>query len=292
MKKTISSLSIIVAAAAVAIGGTMTYFSDTEISTMNVFAAESIDLKVDNICYYNNEECALYDFTTDGKYHWMGDPDKPLCACTWELTDITDQLFFDFTDLKPGDFGEDVISLHIDSDAWGKLTIDNLIDSDNGCAEPELSPVDPDCLDTQGPGGVGELRQNLLFRVWLDQGATPGFQGIYWDIGEGDNIYDSDFEPMFVVPDPIDLPSETWYLADGLSAAYDFYGCGEPGADCPGLTSDGHMAGDIIYYFGVGWQFPATTGNIAQGDTFVGDMTLQAVQYENNIASGGGPIGW
>ncbi len=47
MKRIIVSLSIIVAAAAVVIGATTAYFSDTEISTGNTFTAGTIDIAVD-----------------------------------------------------------------------------------------------------------------------------------------------------------------------------------------------------------------------------------------------------
>ncbi len=57
-KKIIISLSVIGVVAAIAIGGTIAYFNDTETSTGNVFVAGSIDLKVDHVKQtYNDIDC-------------------------------------------------------------------------------------------------------------------------------------------------------------------------------------------------------------------------------------------
>jgi predicted ribosomally synthesized peptide with SipW-like signal peptide len=48
-KKILISLSVIAAVAALAIGGTIAYFSDTETSTGNTFTAGTIDISVDNM---------------------------------------------------------------------------------------------------------------------------------------------------------------------------------------------------------------------------------------------------
>ena len=47
MKSIIKSLLLIAAVAAIAIGGTVAYFSDTETSTGNVISAGTIDISVD-----------------------------------------------------------------------------------------------------------------------------------------------------------------------------------------------------------------------------------------------------
>src|SRR3990167_7626988 len=95
MKKIITSLSVIVAVSAIAIGATNAFLSDTELSTGNVFAAGAIDLKIDNESYYNG---------------------KVSTSTSWQLSDLSQGLlFFDFRDLKPDDEGEDTISLHVDN---------------------------------------------------------------------------------------------------------------------------------------------------------------------------------
>ena len=208
------------------------------------------------------------------------------CDGTWALTDIGAQKFFNFTDIKPGDYGEDTVSLHVyDNDAWGRLKINNITDIDNSCVEPELNPVDPDCLVIANPGGAdGELRENIEFSVWLDEGDTPGFQG-KTDKGEGDNIRNYD-ELLLVSPGPIDLGGETHNIWQGIAAAYVTHGCLDPTGKtvgpCQGLTADGHMVASTTYYFGIGWELPGTVGNEVQTDIFSADMTFEVSQYRNN----------
>jgi len=50
-KKIILSLSVIGIVAAIAIGGTVAFFSDTETSAGNILVAGSLDLKVDHTIY-------------------------------------------------------------------------------------------------------------------------------------------------------------------------------------------------------------------------------------------------
>ncbi|MBT9175601.1 MAG: hypothetical protein DDT22_01281 [candidate division WS2 bacterium] len=229
------------AVAAIAIGGTVAYFSDTETSAGNTFTAGTLDLKIG------------LDRVRESS--WTGP-------------------FFKVTDMKPGDQAEKTISLHVDNDAWGRLIVTPTLDSDNSCTEPELA-AEPGCTLT----GPGELRQNLKFWVWLDQGAIHGFQGKETDRTEGDNIYQSQTEPMLITKGPINAIRETtWNLWEGLRKAYVFNGS----TPHSGVVADGRMVGSVTYYFGIGWELPTTVGNDVQSDTFVGDMTLQVVQHRNN----------
>lgn len=58
-KKILISLSVIGIVAAIAVGGTIAYFSDTETSEGNILTAGSIDLKVDHtLATYNGEHCS------------------------------------------------------------------------------------------------------------------------------------------------------------------------------------------------------------------------------------------
>ena len=111
-KRILIGLSVIAAVAAIVVGATTAYFSDIETSTGNTFTAGSIDLKVDNHCYYNGKECKKVN---DGVYHWFnGDTDTgETCTCAWGLDDLDGHVFADFSDLKPGDWGEDTISFHV-----------------------------------------------------------------------------------------------------------------------------------------------------------------------------------
>ena len=139
-------LSILVVATLVALvsGATFAYFSDTETSSGNTFTAGTLDLTIDNECYYNDEK---------------------LDECTWGLRSLDGEKFFNFNDVKPGHHGEDTISLHVTNDAWVCVRVYNLKNYENGCNEPE-GYVDGTCGN---PGeGEGELQDHLFFTVWRD----------------------------------------------------------------------------------------------------------------------------
>ena len=108
MKKVIISLSIIAAAAAIAVGATTAFFSDTETSTGNTFTAGSIDLTVDNTQHYNGNVCVKAD-TTEPTYIWKGNAAYPVpgtsCDGTWAATDLGVEKFFNYADVKPGEIG-------------------------------------------------------------------------------------------------------------------------------------------------------------------------------------------
>ena len=245
-KKILISLSVIGIVATLAIGGTTAYFSDIETATGNTFTAGSIDLKVDNACHYMGGNC-------------------PWATSTWALTDLQDGIhkFFNFTDIKPGAWGEDTISLHLyDNPAWAWLKIDNVANQENGCTEPE-GDVDTTCGD---PGtGEGELYQNLHFLIWMDN--------------DGDNVYDAG-ERKLHDGETLDL-CEVWRL-DGAPCC-DI----EPFTPC----SD--------YYVGVKWCLGTfdvdydcqgtSIGNEAQTDGVNLDVSFTVVQSQNNLGAEGGP---
>src|SRR3989344_6917782 len=107
MKKIILSSSLIVAVAVAVIGATTAFYNDTETSTGNTFASGALDLTIDNTSYgfdWNRPGA------TDPNGAWGLNPNN-----TWELSDLTGQLFFNFIELKPGDYGEDTISVHVDN---------------------------------------------------------------------------------------------------------------------------------------------------------------------------------
>ncbi len=148
MKKILLSVAMILfVGGALALGGTGAFFSDTETSSGNTFTAGAIDLKIDNSSYYNGVATS---------------------TTSWSLVDLTIEKFFNFFDLKPGDYGEDTISLHVDTnDAYLCANITLTSNNDNTCNEPELDD-EPNC---QAPGvGEGELAQNVNFMWWADDG--------------------------------------------------------------------------------------------------------------------------
>ncbi len=302
-KKIIVSLSIVAAVAAVAVGATTAFFSDTETSTGNTFTAGAIDLKVDSDCHY-------YNITSldngNPVYTDVGctDPDGngPVVMGNWSETDLQDGVhkFFSFSDLKPGDKGEDTISLHVyDNDAWGKISMDLGDDLDNSCTEPEEESSD-DCtvLIPNVNQGDGELLEAMLpFSMWLDQGAIPGFQNVNAD---GDPI-DLDPDEGFRAPDPTEgdnvrqdgepsMPVQgDLELSGVLADAYD-KDCDDVGSVdghnnyglCQGLAEDGRMVGSTTYYFGLAWELPLGTGNEVQTDSLSGDIAFEVEQHRNN----------
>lgn len=154
MKKIYLSLGIIALVAIAAVGATRSFFSDTETSTGNTFTAGAIDLKIDSNATYNGD---------------------PVTAATWQLKDLvpTADKFFNFEDIKPGDEGENTISLHvINNDAYVCAAVSNLTDFENGQTEPEAS------VDTTTGTNEGELSQTMEWTVWRDDGDN------IWESGE------------------------------------------------------------------------------------------------------------
>jgi predicted ribosomally synthesized peptide with SipW-like signal peptide len=276
-KKIIISLGTIVAVSAIAIGGTLAYFSDTETSVANKFAAGKFNLKIDNTCEYNGKICK------EGKW---GDTQEP-CACTWTEKDLAGDLYFNLLDVKPGDNGEDTISLHVDNnDAWICAQIDNLKSDDNGCEKPE-SDVDQTCGADQG-----ELKNNLFFTVWKD---TDCDNKLDMETGEGycapnDTPYSGDCDTLIdenicntVTPPGEPLLLCHWVagqtaeqvLVNNQSALSGYW----PLADS--TTLGGPIKGGKDYCLGVKWNVPLSVGNEIQTDSLIGDVKFTAVQARN-----------
>jgi predicted ribosomally synthesized peptide with SipW-like signal peptide len=90
-----------------------------------------------------------------------------VCVGTFPWTDLSAEQFFLLDDVKPGDWGENTISLHIyDNDANACLYFENLRDDDPTLTEPEENEGG----DTSVGDGNGELSQNLSVLLWHDDG--------------------------------------------------------------------------------------------------------------------------
>ena len=274
---------MVAAVAVVVVGATTAFFSDTETSTGNTFTAGAIDLKIDFDGYFNKRA------------------DRVPNAGSWDEQDLVAGMkFFNFTDLKPGDFGEGTISLHVyDNDAWGRMLIEGVVDSGNTCVDPETeASADADCIGRPvgTPEADGELRENLKFSACLDWGGTPGFQNIlangtsntaFHDQEEGDNICQTN-EPMVITEGTIDQNGETHELWPALAALWiqnctDFNVAGANNyGECQGIAQDGRLVGSTTYYLAVNWNLPYATGNEAQSDTLQSTIKFQAVQHRNN----------
>lgn len=169
------------AAAIIASGATGAFFSDTETSTNNTFAAGALDLKIDNDSYYNGNRCINVG-TSVPDWQWQGNALYPIpgtsCTTSFPQVDLdAGYVFFDFDDIKPDDEGEDTISIHVQNDAWACMDLTLTSNDDNSSTEPELD-VDvqdvPDAWD-------GELAKTLEFFWWAD---------------DGDNVYEEGEQPL------------------------------------------------------------------------------------------------
>ncbi|MCK4454094.1 SipW-dependent-type signal peptide-containing protein [Candidatus Parcubacteria bacterium] len=268
-KSILLSLSVIAAVAAIGIGGTVAYFSDTETSTGNTLTAGSIDLKIDNHAWFNGEYMEEF---------------------SWELDDLTDQLFFYYEDLKPGDWEEDTISIHVDNNpAWvcGEITITK--NDDMTCTEPEYED-DPDCDEPNANIWDGELAQELVFIYWADDGdnVLENDEYVYGPVSPGALLPDGSIKfPIADVnysiagydPDTgLGLPIvglETYYIGkafcfgniDIVPVVQDGFGdqINPGGPQGPGFTCSG-----------------ALVNNASQSDSLTGDISFTAVQYRNN----------
>lgn len=173
-------LMLIVGAGGALASGTSAFFSDTESSTGNMFTAGDIDLKIDNDSYYNGNRCTNVGTAEDSDFQWAGESEFPEpgtdCSTSFPPSDLdSGLLFFNFTDVKPSDDGEDTISIHAGSnEAYACLDMALTSNDDTSTVDPETDAGDAaeDVNDTWD----GELAQNLQMFWWAD---------------DGDNVYEA-----------------------------------------------------------------------------------------------------
>jgi hypothetical protein len=113
--------------------------------TLGTFSTGGVDLRIDSIGWYNG---------------------KPVPGATWALKNLspTADKFFNYDDIKPGDFGCEIISMHVKKgEAWLCLDFKNFKSADNGQNEPES------LVDSNGTSSA-ELADNLQFFGWIDNG--------------------------------------------------------------------------------------------------------------------------
>ncbi len=130
MKKILLSLSIIGAVSAIAIGATTAYFSDTETSAGNTFAAGKLDLELG----------------------------------------ASSTLPFNISDVKPGDSGKGIVTLtNIGGGISGQLNVSltDFVQYENTLTEPELNPPFGTHDYENGPN-AGELNFFLGFAAFVD----------------------------------------------------------------------------------------------------------------------------
>lgn len=260
MRKILLSLGTLVFIGALVVSATGAFFSDTETSTGNTFAAGDIDLQIDNTSYVTNAAGVL-----------VASPNN-----TWAISNLTNQLFFSFADVKPGDIGEDTISVHAGSNnAWACMAADITATPENTLVDPESDAGDV------GPalGDNGELQNFLNFTFWND---------------DGDNVYETGETIITELTGPAGtIFNGNWHtIADSTT--------GTSSAILGGSTRFigkawcfGTLTPVVVAQDGVNTSGPLVRGtgftcdgsgdnNIAQTDGIVIDVSFQAVQTRNN----------
>ena len=202
---------------------------------------------------------SLGTFIDDVKVYEM-DCDYSIIGGTcelWDETNIDEQSFFNFEDVKPGDFGRNVISMHVsDNDAWTCLIVDSIDDEENQAVDPEIEAGDDESLE-------GELGEYLQIFAWADK--------------DYDALYD---------------PNEGEYPFDGVESLSDVVNLAlhDP------TTGNGVLSATTTEYIGLAWCAGTITvqqdGGIdcdgstmeddAQTDKLTADLTLYATQWRNN----------
>lgn len=282
-----ASLAVIIASISlIAIGSTGAFFSDSETSSGNTFAAGTIDLKVDNESYYNLNKCANVGTLEVPVWKWQGSAGYPVpgtsCDTSFPLSDLDKGLlFFNFNDMKPDDEGEDTISLHVQNDAWACMDLSLTSNNDNSSTEPELAT--PDAPEDINNTWDGELAQNIQMFWWAD---------------DGDNVYE-------VGENPISDGIQTLY---NLATSTPFsVALADPAHNVWTPQTPGPIPANETVYVAKGWCFgnlslnPVAAGqgvnpsvnsgllcdgtalnNLTQTDKATVDVAFRAVQARNN----------
>jgi len=280
MKNTLIRLALIGGLATAVVAATGAFFSDTETSAGNTLVAGAIDLKVDNTCYYNGQAC------TNG--FWGGVEANGACSCTWESKDLDENdLFFDLTDIKPGDWEEDTISLTVqDNESWLCADVTLRSDDDVTCTDPENEAEGP--LVCQVPGaGLGELADALNFLWWADDGDNvlevgettlpSGPLGVL-AVGETATVTLADsLSNIWGLQGPIPQGGDTFYIGKGWC----FGAITETPVDQDGFGATGTNGPDSLR--GGGFSCDGSgEGNKTQTDALTADISFRAVQARNN----------
>jgi len=163
------------------------------------------------------------DLKIDSKATYNG-VDVP--SGTWSLKNLKPKKdkFWNFNDIKPGDQGENTISIHVNKDAWMCLEFLNLKEKENGENEPE------GLVDTS-TAAEGELADGMEFFAWHD---------------DGDNIFEVGEKPIFGTT----TQSAVQVLNNKVYAIADY----KSGTPIPKNTTK---------YFGVQWCAGNMTVNVA-----------------------------
>ena len=248
MKRIILSIGSLVFAGAILASGTGAFLEDAQTSTGNTFASGLITMLYDNESYYTNDSGKIAVST----------------STSWTLSKLAGKLFFNFPDIKPGDIGEDTISVHTNNNnAWLCMKI----------------------KQTTAATTTAALTSDLHFVFWAD---------------DGDNIYEKG-EHIFKQGLAKDLFSgESWALADSQTNIWGVAGPMVGGSTkyigkawCFGTMTPNPVVQDGKGKIGTNGPLARSTGflcngqpvgNSAQGLTLRADVSFNAIQSRNNDA--------
>lgn len=171
-------------------------------------------------------------------------------TCTlWDLKDLGQRdYYWDYDDVKPGDWGINIISLHAyDNDAYACLITHNIVDAEDTVIDPEIEAGDT--IESV----VGELSGFIHVFAWEDTNQNNAY-----DVGEpviaGPNALLKDAIGKISLTE-----SNTKYI--GLA-----WCAGTQGLTDSTITCDG-----------------STMSNIAQTDIMTASITAYVEQQRNNL---------
>ncbi|MFA5791852.1 MAG: TasA family protein [Candidatus Paceibacterota bacterium] len=193
----------------------------------------------------SNPAGLLYKLTINGN---CGDAYFQNHCELWQSQDLTgNEQFFNFDDVKPGDYGTNVISLNVSSnDAYACLLTSNVNNQENLIIDPEANAGDVTTL-------LGELSQFLKVFAWNDT--------------DNDGVYEGEAQLLPVNTPFLDTELLQLSLTGGGPTKY--VGL----AWCAGTQS---LSGNTVLCNG------SSMGDIAQTDSLSASLTAYAEQTRNN----------
>ncbi|GAB7094961.1 TasA family protein [Halolamina litorea] len=276
-RKVLGGLGGIGAGAALGGTGTMAFLNDAETTSAGVTAGE-LDIQLDWRTMHNGEELSHQESPVD--------------------TNSQNQPILTLDDVKPGDDGCIVISIHNDTNPawiWHQMRLSDR--DDHGLTDPEAS------TDSTGGEGEGELQDHLEVRAFYDDDddcewnpdeeckltswrklteylsiETFTGDGILLDGLRGTTVYNRqeaidgvpgkniNLSPFFPTPGGADDEFERWYDTT-FSSSYS-----------QSLLADQTGTQYITYQ----WRLPEEVGNVVQGDSVDITIEFHAQQARHN----------
>ncbi len=147
----------------------------------NVLKFVVTNMALPNGTPFGNPAGLIYKFHIDGN---CGDAYFQNACHLWTEKDLGQgDTFFNFNDIKPADWGTNVISLHVyDNDAYACLITADKDDQEHSLLETEVE--DGDAVNQGNPLGDGELSSFINVFTWDDDG-DGAYESGEDSLGEG-----------------------------------------------------------------------------------------------------------